>query len=330
MEKLSTKDKKLLYHLSQNARQSHSQIAKKINLSKSAVGYKIKTLQKKGIIKNFTTTIKTSTLNATSFSMLIKLNTPIEKNPELKTYLTKHPNTLWILTLSGTYDLFIEFITFSFTHMKNLIKEIKQKLSTNLNHYELHLAEETLKVEHLIKDIYKDLDLETLKIKPREYTQKKLDNTDKKILTILAENSSLSLVDIATKIKSKWDIVRYRIKQLEQHQILTAYYPEINYSKLGYLRFLCKIEIVNSSPETSSKIKQKIKNHGNITYAFTNLNTQSILFDIQIKTIQDLDIFLGELQQKFKNQIRKIDYYIVRDQLKFNLFPKGLSSNFPN
>lgn len=330
MKELTIKDRKLLYYLSLNSRESHTKIAKKVGLSKGAVGYKIRTFLEKGIIKNFSAVINTGALDATSFSMLIKLNKPLEKSPEIKNYFISHPNSLWVMSLSGTYDLFIEFITFSFRHMNNLVKEIKEELGETLNHYELHLLEETLKVEHLIEDIYKGLDLQKPGLKTREFKEKKLDSLDKQILCVLAQNSEMSLTDLAFKVKSKWDIVRYRIKQMEDAGVLLGYFPEIDYSKLGYSRFICKLELINLTLPVFKELKTKIKYHGSITYAFVNTNSVSILFDIQVKELGEIDLFLGELQERFKNQIKNIDYYIVREQLKFNLFPEGLLANSTN
>lgn len=324
MVKLGVKDRKLLYYLSLNSRESHSKIAEMVGLSKAAIGYKIKSFLDKGIIRNFSAVVNTGSLGATSFSMLIKLNKSLEKSKDIKDFFVNHENSLWVISLSGTYDLFIEFVTYGFGHMNKLVKGIKEKLGEELNHYELHLLEETLKVEHLIEDLYKDLKLKEPVLKSREYREKKLDKLDRKILATLSVDSNRSLIDIASAVGSKWDVVRYRIKQMEEAGILLGYFPEIDYSKLEYSRFIGKIEITNSDSKIFDEIKNIIKHHGNITYAFVNVNSQSILFDIKLEKLKDLDYFLGELQEKFKNQIMSMDYFVARDQLKFNLFPKGL------
>jgi len=55
MEKLDLKDRKILYELDINSRQSFSQLGKKVGLHKDVVAYRVKKLQEKGIIKNFYT-----------------------------------------------------------------------------------------------------------------------------------------------------------------------------------------------------------------------------------------------------------------------------------
>jgi len=80
MEKLTLKDKKLLFYLSRNARESGTKIAKSVGLSKNAVGYKIERLTRLGIIKNFSAAINIGALNYDTFTLLLKFNEDIYKN----------------------------------------------------------------------------------------------------------------------------------------------------------------------------------------------------------------------------------------------------------
>ena len=57
MEKLDLKNRKILYHLDLNSRQSFSKIGKKVGLHKDVVAHRVKRLQEKGIIVRFNTII---------------------------------------------------------------------------------------------------------------------------------------------------------------------------------------------------------------------------------------------------------------------------------
>ena len=57
MLKFDLKDRKILYQLNINSRQSFSQIGKKVGLSKTVVDYRIKKLEKQEIIRNYYTLI---------------------------------------------------------------------------------------------------------------------------------------------------------------------------------------------------------------------------------------------------------------------------------
>ena len=57
MENISEIDRKIIYELILDSRQSYKSIGKKIHQSKNVVNYRIKRLEKQGIIKNYFTLI---------------------------------------------------------------------------------------------------------------------------------------------------------------------------------------------------------------------------------------------------------------------------------
>ena len=65
--KIDMKDRKILYQLDINARQSISEIAKKVRLNKNTVKYRIERLEREGLILNYYTIIDNSRLGYFSF-----------------------------------------------------------------------------------------------------------------------------------------------------------------------------------------------------------------------------------------------------------------------
>ena len=57
MVKLDLKDRKILYQLDINCRQSNTQFGKKVGLSKQVVDYRIKRMEEDGVIKCYWTDI---------------------------------------------------------------------------------------------------------------------------------------------------------------------------------------------------------------------------------------------------------------------------------
>jgi len=72
MAALDTKDRKILYELDLNSRQSFSRLAKKVGLSKDAVRYRITSLEEQGVIQRFHTVINVSKLGFISFRIYMK------------------------------------------------------------------------------------------------------------------------------------------------------------------------------------------------------------------------------------------------------------------
>ena len=72
MYKLDKKDKQILYQLDLDSRQSFNQIARKVKLSREVVQYRVKQLEKKGIIKGYQTLIDVTKLGYLNCRFFIK------------------------------------------------------------------------------------------------------------------------------------------------------------------------------------------------------------------------------------------------------------------
>src|SRR3990167_818252 len=104
--KLDVKDRKILYELDINSRQSNSEIAKKVGLSKQVVGFRIKRLIKEKIISFFYSVIDISKLGFTVHKNFLRLqNLDREKEKELIDFLVNHPNIVWVASCDGRFDL---------------------------------------------------------------------------------------------------------------------------------------------------------------------------------------------------------------------------------
>jgi Lrp/AsnC family transcriptional regulator for asnA, asnC and gidA len=67
MEKLDLKDRKILYHLDIDSRQSFASIGKKVGLHKDSVADRVKKLIEKGIIRGFFTVIDYSKIGLNAY-----------------------------------------------------------------------------------------------------------------------------------------------------------------------------------------------------------------------------------------------------------------------
>ena len=327
MIKLDVKDRKILYYLSQDSRTPISQLSKKVKLSKNTVNYRIDRLKKDGIIKNFAAVVNLGALNLSTFTLLLKFNEDIYEKPEIIEYFKNHELADWVITLSGQWDIFVEFSTTDLHHLKKIIEEITEHFSGIINTYKLFYSGITLRVEHLIRELYSDLKLEEPIIKKRTIEKYKIDETDKKILEILNQDSSLHYLKIAKKINSTLDIVRYRIKNLIKKGILVKFFPEIDLKKLGYTEYLYTIKLKNITKEKLSSLKNQIKMNPNITYAFFDLTSFNLLFVCAFKSTDKIDHLSRSLRKEFSNIIDQQEYLIIKEQISFNLFPRGISKS---
>jgi DNA-binding Lrp family transcriptional regulator len=325
MIKLDVKDRKLLYYLSLNARQSHTQLSRKVGLSKNGVKYRIERLKKEGVIKKFTIVPNVASCGYDTFNILLKFNEDIYENKEIINYFKDHGLCVWILTLSGGWDLFVEIIVPNLSRMAAIIREINSHFGEVLNKYKVfYVASGPVKLGDILEDLYVDLKLE--KPKPKKIIEKKqkLDIVDKKIMMILAKDSSLPLMSIARELNTSLDIVRYRMKRLVNSNLILKFDTNISLSQLGYTKYLCRISLHGGSEERINAIKKRISVDKDIIYAFFDVNGYNIMFTCAFKKTEDIDHLLRGLRKDFSDIIEDQEYLLVKEEVLLNLFPKGL------
>jgi Lrp/AsnC family transcriptional regulator, leucine-responsive regulatory protein len=324
MVKIDKKDQKLLYYLNLDGRMSHTKLSQKIGLSKNAVKYRIERLKEVGVIDNFSCIVNLGALGITTFTLLLKFNEDIYESPEIINYFENHNNADWVITLSGQWDIFAEFVATDIVNYASIIQGIINHFGDKLNTYTSFLSNDTLRVEHLVKDFYEDLDVENLPFKKRVSDYYNIDKVDKKIIATLSEDSSLSYLEIARRLNLTIDIVRYRMKALVEKGIIIKFFPEISLEKLGYIQYLYIIKLKNVSQEKINSLRKRIKNHHNIVYAFVDIHSLNIIFVCQFKSPDQIDHLSRGIRKEFDSIIKEQNYYFIKEDILFNLFPKAL------
>ena len=211
--KVDLKDRRILSLLSENARMPLTQIAKKVQLSRDAVNYRVKRLQDKGIILKFTANISYSKLGFKLFHIFLLLDErDKEKQKALIEQVKNHPNVLSVIEYSDRWDLEIAIIARNILEFDKILSGISESFP------EIILEKEKLEViRRYNSDYVPPLINESHITEKIEYYAEKtvqLDETDIKLLKILTEDSRMSTYIIGEKLGINADTVSYRIKKL--------------------------------------------------------------------------------------------------------------------
>jgi DNA-binding Lrp family transcriptional regulator len=83
-----------------------------------------------------------------------------------------------------------------------------------------------------------------------------LEEIDKKILFSLDEDSSKSLTKISQELGITPQLVKYHLEKLKKEGVILAYWPMIEFRKLGYFNVSYFLKLKNLSPESEKNIIQ--------------------------------------------------------------------------
>ena len=320
MAKLDLKDRKILYELDIDSRQSYHKIAKKVGLSKDSVIYRINKLQKQGIIKQFHTLIDVGKLGFISFRLYLKFqNTTPEKENEIIEFFKNQKIVTWLVSIDGDYDLGMWILTKSIKEINKLWKIFLKKYMDYIDKRQLTIF---TKVSYFPRAFIlrkkQKLDEYVFITEPAET---KLDETDIEILKLLAQNSRISVLEIAKKLKISAKTASSRIKNLEKNKIIIGYRTMFDLEKLGYQYFKVHFNLHNLTDKKEKEFRSFIKLNPNIIYDNEVLGGDDIEIEVQVKTIQDLRGLLDKIKKRFAEIIKNHKYMVFYKEHKYLFFP---------
>lgn len=320
--KLDLKNKKILFELDFNARQSNAEIAKKVSLSKQSVDYRVNNLITNKIILGFYPVLDNVKLGYIYCRIFLKLqNLTKDKENKIITELKNEKRIKWLLKSEGSYDILFA------TWMKSL-DEFKQFVRDIISRYSLYIKEEKESIGiGVIHYQYRFL-LGTEKTKKVVFEETpvriELDKLDKQILKVLCENARAPLVEMANKSKTSPKVLAYRIKKLEKDGVILGYRPLINHSLLGYSHYKILFRLMNVTKEEFDAFRRYLENHPKVIYIVDEVGICDIDVEAMFESERTYFDFMKDLKFKFPTLIKEYETLIGLETLKVNYLPYDL------
>ena len=320
MVDIDLKDRKILYELDLNCRQSNTQIGKKVGLKKDVVSYRIKRMQDEGVIRNFWTAINTFKLGYNVFRIYINfhyVNTQIKN--DIIQYFTDYKNSWAVISVKGPID--IDVVVW----VKN-IYDFYKFWDKTLERYEDYFEKYTISI--YIKAVgYKKSYLLGESTKSEKIMYKticdgstvSIDETDYKLLNELAINARIPLIELAEKLGSSSQTVNYRIKNLIDKGVIQAFRVNIDRSKLGLQLF--KVDIFLKEYKRRRDIIQYLGDKGYLECLNVATGWSDIEPEIVAKDVDHLIQMMEEINHQYPNSVRKLEYWIMTEVHKERWLP---------
>jgi DNA-binding Lrp family transcriptional regulator len=320
--KLSKKETKILAELDRNSRQTDSQIAKRVGLSKQVVNYRISNLLKKGIIVNFYTSINIAKMGFNSYYVFLKLaNLNKQEEENLIKQLKSMADIGWIITGIGKWDACLLLFSDSIKRFDLQLSNITNLCGKNLYDYSFSIL---INSEHLSYKFINPKNSSVVEQKEKDEVEF-LDNKDLAVLRQISDNARISLTDIQKKTKISMHTAAYRIKALEKRNVILGYKPLLNISKLGYQWHLLLLRFQNISEKRKGEFVYFCENNKKIYYITRTTGIYNLLMDVHVESSEEFRDFVQELRDKFADVIKIYESIFVFKEHKINYLPETLS-----
>lgn len=323
MENLDLKDKKILYQLDLNCRQSNTQIGHKVGLSKEVVNYRIKRMQDLRVINCFWTAINSLKLGYYAFRIYINF---LDVNPNIKNeiiqYFKNYKNVWTLQVAKGPVDLGAVLWTDDVYNFNQFWNKTLDKYGNYFENYSVSILSQVncLKKSYLLSDSYKKTDREFYKINCIG-PPVKIDEMDYQLLNEIAINARIPLVQLAEKLNTSSQTINYKIKNMVKKGIILAFRVGIDTSKLGLQSCIIDIHLKDHTKgkliEEYIKGNPYVENIMDVTIGWCDLN-----FELIVKNIDTLTQLIEEIDNLYPGAIRKTNFWMARRVYKERWMPE--------
>ncbi|MFA5857355.1 MAG: Lrp/AsnC family transcriptional regulator [Candidatus Pacearchaeota archaeon] len=316
--KLDLKDKKILFELDRNCRESYNSIARKVGLSKTAVVNRVSNMEKEGIIKGYSAVINYAKLGFYNFRIYINLqNTDLNKEKEIIGFLKEKEIVTWIALMEGFYNLSIRVFTKDILEINNLWEELMNKYINYFNDRLIVLnIKQTNFFRNYLIEVSKDL-YEIISSKEKEIFE--LDNIESKIIEILSQDAKTPIIDIAKKVKSTPKTIISKIKKLEKEKIILYYRAILDSEKMNLMHFKLSLMTFNTTKNDLDELSFYIKKSPNIISREETLGGEDIELDLEVKDLLEFEKILNNIREKFGRIIQDYTIHHITKEYK-NIF----------
>lgn len=187
---IDEKDRKILYQLDIDAKQSSKDIAKKVGMSKEGVNYRINRLVRDKIITRRFADINLAKFGYSIYKIFLQFqNMTDEKEQEITNYLINHPAGIWVAGCNGRYDAIFTFRALNIVEFEKIKNEVLEKFGSYiLNRDTIINTRYTIYNRKWLIEAASSSIAETYDSLPEKGN---IDDIDKKILTMLNKDATI-------------------------------------------------------------------------------------------------------------------------------------------
>ena len=317
VKKLSAKERQIIGEFFSEHRIQNAEIAKKMRTSKELITYHYGKLINEKIVRKVIPVINYAKLGYSTYRLQIKFNKlGLEKQQEFIDYVKTIPQTSWIVTLDGAWDIVLLFLIKTPGEFDSLYKNILGEygslfgkklftIVTKISHFSPNYLSQTRRQSFVTGG-----------------TQEKfaLDPLARNILIHLLQDTRQPLLAIATKLKVSMNAVKYHVQQLEKQGIIVGYRPILDITALGFEHF--KIVLEFHDPSKINLIREFLSIQTNVVYITESLGKYDLEFECEFERVQGVLILLQKI--KDLTELKEFEIFYKNQEVIVNELPKEL------
>jgi len=320
---LDLKDKRILYELDLDARQSFADIAKKVELSKQSVQYRINKMMKNGTITHFFMMIDTKRIGYSFYDLFLQLqNMTPKREEELINFLKQMDTVGWVASTTGKWNFVIAIFTRDIIQFNESLNKIYNKFGENIREkkFIIDMSAISCKNKYLV-------DSSSYLVKDDYYGNEELFKLDKKdilLLKTLDTDPRMSILQLSKRTGIAFDTVKRKLSKLQDEGVIQGFKIKINPSVFGYEWHLVLFELNCINEEEKIKFVKKLQQHKNVVFIINTVGDWNLMVDLHVQNNAHFQKVLSELKDEFGSIIKSYENLMVVKDHKTTYVPDGV------
>jgi len=312
---LDSLDRKLLAHLDCEAALTFSELARRVRVGNDIVAYRFERLVSSGILRKCSVIVDPEILGTSIVKSYLRLSNKGAGRSKLIEHVSKSRETCWMAEVFGGWDLILSVYASS-------PREYEAKFRGLLGRHISSVLE--VRVFHLTEQ-WKD-SRQFGRKEPRktvyfgrDRAEIKLDRIEVEILRELSNDSRQSYVEIAKKLSTTPQVVKYRIQQLEASNVIAGYVLNLDISKLGLIRFKTAVHIKNWEINEEKRLIAFLRKQSEITTVIRQIGPWQLEFDAETDSIKSFGELLSRVREEFPDYVEYLEHVVYQDDFSFRI-----------
>jgi len=299
-------DRRILFELDQNSRQSYAELGRKVRLGSDLVRYRVEKLLSLGVVHNCSTLIDVHRLGVTLYKIYLKLDQ--SRAEEVLSYLDNEKCTYWLASLYGTWDAVYNVAAFNIRELHELLRRTFNRFpGAILNYTVCTIVERTRYPKKYLVPKASTIGSTVGGIRESQ----EIDELENSLLWLLAKDSRMSSAELARRLDSTPAIVDYRIKKLEKSGIIQRYWVQLDYEKLKLIFLKIAIHPKDFTLAQEKRFQEFCRRSPYITCHIIQVGEIPLECEAEVPSLSVLHELLKEMRTEFSEFIGSVDHMIV-------------------
>lgn len=325
MQEIDKFDMRFLLELEKNSRQPISNIAKLLKTSQQVLSYRLINLEKRQIVLGYYTVINFVKLGYTSYRTMIRLtNISPEVQAQLISFIKEDNNVSYLAECTGHWDMIVDYLASNVVQYYSFIRSIKEEFPENIGSLDVLTTLENIYFgrDYFAKK-YREINKKSF-IDTDYLATEKLDNLDLKILFAISKNARVGAMELAGKVKTSPNTVIYRIKSMQDRNIICGFKPHLNIKKTGRFAYKSLIKFNNIKEQEEEQLIIFLQNNLCVFDITKVIGYWDFEIDFEVKNSEEMIYFTRTVREKFKDLIKEFETTPIHKEHLFNYFPGDL------